>query len=225
MAARVDGGWRLDGTAPWYTGWGLSDIALVAGATPDARAVFALVEPRPGPHLHAGEPMAVAAVAAALTVALTFDGLVVPDRDVVSVRVLAEWARADRGVAVNAVPAVFGLTESAVRLLDAAGRDRDEPAAVEAARRLGERLVAVRGEAYRLLDDVPPDEAVAQRLGLRAAAGRLAVEATTALVVAGAGAAMATASPAQRKAREALFLLVQAQTREARTAALRLWGR
>src|SRR5689334_23949979 len=52
LAARPDGGgWTFTGTAPWYTGWGLNDVALVAGLTDDDRAVFALVEPREGPHL------------------------------------------------------------------------------------------------------------------------------------------------------------------------------
>lgn len=51
------------------------------------------------------------------------------------------------------------------------------------------------------------------------------VDTTTALVIAGAGGSMAISSPAQRKAREALFLLVQAQTRASRTANLQVLAR
>jgi hypothetical protein len=51
------------------------------------------------------------------------------------------------------------------------------------------------------------------------------VDATSALVVAGAGRSMAMTSPAQRKAREGLFLLVQAQTKDSRTANLEAIGR
>jgi siroheme synthase len=59
---------------------------------------------------------------------------------------------------------------------------------------------------------------------VRARAGRLAVDAAPALVVAGAGRSMLLTSPAQRLLREAAFLLVQAQTAEARAAALDHFG-
>lgn len=225
LAARPDaaspGGWRFTGSAPWYTGWGINDVALVAGLTDDDRAVFALVTPREGPHLHAGPVLRTAALAAASTVVLALDDLPVPPDAVVSVQPAAEWAAGDALVTVNAPPAAFGLAESALLLLAEHGHRRGEPAAVAAAEALAVRVAAVRDGAYALLDGAAPDEAVAERLELRARALRLAVECTTALVTAGAGGAMVTASPAQRKAREALFLLVQAQTAQIRAATLR----
>jgi alkylation response protein AidB-like acyl-CoA dehydrogenase len=91
LAARPDGtGWTFTGTAPWYTGWGLNDVALVAGLTDDDRAVFALVEPREGPHLQAGPVLRTAALAAARTVVLTLDGLPVPPDAVVLVQPAAQ---------------------------------------------------------------------------------------------------------------------------------------
>jgi hypothetical protein len=225
-AGRERDGWRLDGTAPWYTGWGLNDVALVGAATPDGQVVTGLVAAQESPGVRAGDPVRVAAVQAARTVPLLLDGHLLADADVVAVRPVGEWARDDARVTVNASPAVFGLTESAILLLACGAPGRPaEPVAVAAARRLAARLVAVRGAVRHLLDDVPPDEEVPRRLELRAQAGRLAVEATTALVVAGAGGAMSLASPAQRKVREAVFLLVQAQTRPARVAALDAVGR
>ncbi|HYY10942.1 MAG TPA: acyl-CoA dehydrogenase family protein, partial [Kineosporiaceae bacterium] len=63
LTATPDGdGWRLDGTAPWYTGWGLNDVALAGALTDDDRVVLALVEPRPSATLSAGEPLATAAL-------------------------------------------------------------------------------------------------------------------------------------------------------------------
>jgi len=225
-ATRERDGWRLDGTAPWYTGWGLNDVALVGAATSDGQVVTGLVAAREGPGVRAGEPVRVAALQAACTVPLVLDAHLVADADVVAVRPLGEWARDDARVTVNALPAVFGLTESAVLLLARGAPGRPvEPAAVAAAGRLAARLVAVRSAVRHLLDHVPPDDEAPRRLDLRAQAGRLAVEATTALVVAGAGGAMSLASPAQRKLREAVFLLVQAQTRPVRLAALDAVGR
>jgi hypothetical protein len=225
LAARPDGaGWRFDGTAPWYTGWGINDVALVAGLTDDDRAVFALVEPREGPRLHAGPPLRTAALAAASTVVLTLDDLPVPPDAVVVVQPAAEWAANDALVTVNAPPAAFGLAASALRLLAEHGVRRHERAAVEAARALAARLGAARARAYALLDDVAPQEALDERLVLRAEALRLGVECATALVAAGAGGAMLSTAPAQRKAREALFLLVQAQTAQVRAATLRAFA-
>lgn len=219
-ASPDDDGWRLDGTAPWYTGWGLTDTALVGGLTDDDRVVWALVEPRPSATLRAGDPMATAALAAARTVPLMFDRHRVAAPDIVAVQPAADWAARDAQGTANTSPAVFGLAESALRLLAEHGVRRREPAAVAAAAALGAELDAVRSHAYHLVDAVPPGEALQERIALRARALRLAVDAGTALVTAGAGGAMAAAAPGQRKAREALFLLVQAQTADVRAATL-----
>jgi alkylation response protein AidB-like acyl-CoA dehydrogenase len=231
-AVRAGGGWRLDGVAPWYTGWGLNDVALLAAATPGGEVLLCLLPAAEGQGLRASAPMRVAALQAAVTVRLTVEGVHVADADVVSRLRIEDWAAADRRVTVNVNPAVLGVAESALRLLAGHGRQRGEPAACAAAQRLAERWVDLRSAAYGLLDGDGDggrgrdfERTVPERLRLRAEAGRLAVEAATALVIAGAGGAMAASSPAQRKAREALFLLVQAQTRDARTAALDAVGR
>jgi hypothetical protein len=221
IAATPDaGGWRLYGTTPWYTGWGLTDVALVGALTDDDRVVWALVEPRPSATLRAGEQLGTAALAAACTVPLTFDDHPVSGSDVVAVQAATDWAAVDALATANTSPAVFGLAESALRLLAEHGVRRREPAAVAAAAALEAELDAVRDRAYHLLDVVPPGEALGERVALRARALRLAVDAGTALVTAGAGGAMAAGAPAQRKAREALFLLVQAQTADVRAATL-----
>ncbi len=221
LTATPDGdGWRLDGTAPWYTGWGLNDVALVGALTVDDRVVLALVPARASATLRAGEPLATAALAAARTVGLTLTAHPVAAGDVVAMQPAPEWAAADARGTVNASPAVFGLAASSLRLLAEHGVRRREPAAVAAAAALGAELDGVRQRAYRLLDEVPAGEAPEERLALRARALRLAVDAGTALVTAGAGGAMAADAAAQRKAREGLFLLVQAQTAAVRAATL-----
>jgi hypothetical protein len=221
LSATPDGdGWRFDGAAPWYTGWGLNDIALVGALTDDDRVVLALVEPRESATLHAGDPLATAALTAARTVVLTFEGHPVTAQDVVSVQPWTQWAASDAMGTANTSPAVFGLAESSLRLLAEHGVRRREPAAVAAAAALGAQLDAVRDRAYQLIDTVPAGESLEERTALRARALRLAVDAGTALVTAGAGGAMAAGAPAQRKAREALFLLVQAQTADIRAATL-----
>jgi alkylation response protein AidB-like acyl-CoA dehydrogenase len=223
-ATRDGDGWRLDGTAPWYTGWGINDVALVAGVGPGQEAVFGLVPAREGPGLSASAPMRVAALESAVTVTLTLSGCRIPGDAVVSVEPLERWRAGDRVRTLDVQPAVFGVAGSALRLLHRLGVERDQPAAVAAAQRLGEAVRTLREQVYRLVDDAPAGSRAQLRLSLRAGAQQLMTDATTALVIAGAGGSMAAGAPAQRKAREALFMLVQAQTASGREAALGLWG-
>jgi len=219
LATRVDGGWRFDGTVPWYTGWGLNDVCLLAGRTgtdPD-EAVFAVVPAVAGPHLAASAPLALLAMSATRTVELAVDGLVVGEDDVARVLPMARWAAADARRTPNANPAVFGVARAALAGL--AGHDEARvPGLSAAVAAFGVRLADVRARAYRLLDEVPDGEALEQRLELRVQAGRLALDLTAAEVAASAGAAMTAGSAAQRHAREALFFVVQAQTAAARGA-------
>ncbi|MBX7554723.1 acyl-CoA dehydrogenase family protein [Streptomyces sp. NPDC004232] len=207
---REAGGLRFDGTVPWYTGWGLNDVLLLAGVTEAGEVLFAFAEAREQPGLRASEPMRLAALTAARTVSMELSGLRLPE-DAVALRMpYARWASGDRARTLNANPAVFGVARAALDLLD------EEPAAP-----LRARLDDVRRRAYALADHPVPLERAEERLAVRAEAYEVLRRATTAAVVAGGGRSMALSSRAQRLAREALFLLVQGQTTETRTAHLR----
>ncbi|MET8948487.1 acyl-CoA dehydrogenase family protein [Streptomyces sp. NPDC004542] len=205
---RDRGGVRFDGTVPWYTGWGLNDVLLLAGLTDSGEAVLAFTEARDQPGLRASRPVRLAALTAARTVSLELDGLWLPEESVALRTPYARWAAADRARTVNASPAVFGVAEAALALLD------EETAAPVRA-----RLDEVRRRAYALADD-PADGDLAERLALRTQSYDVMRTATTAAVVAGGGRAMTLHSKAQRLAREGLFLLVQGQTAQSRRAHL-----
>ncbi|MFF8971759.1 acyl-CoA dehydrogenase family protein [Streptomyces sp. NPDC014995] len=206
---RERGGRRFDGTVPWYTGWGLNDVMLLAGVTDAGEALFAFAEAREQPGLRASQPMRLAALTASRTVSLDLDGFWLPEEAVVLRTPYERWAAADRVKTVSAGPAVFGITESALALLD-----EDTAAPLRA------RLTEVRREAYALADHPVPHEFLEERLARRTEAYEVLRAATTAAVVAGGGRSMLLSSRAQRLAREALFLLVQGQTPESRTAHL-----
>ncbi|MFJ8944874.1 acyl-CoA dehydrogenase family protein [Streptomyces sp. NPDC102395] len=209
-ATRERGGWRFDGTVPWYTGWGLNDVMLLAGVTDADEALFVFVEAREQPGLTASEPMRLAALTAARTVSLRLEGLRVPEEAVALRTPYERWAAADRPKTVSANPAVFGLARAALTLLD---EDTAAP--------LRTRLADVRRRAYALADRPDPQERAAERLELRTRAYEILQAATVAAVVAGGGRSMLLTNRAQRLAREALFLLVQGQTRESRASHLR----
>ncbi|MFD3505695.1 acyl-CoA dehydrogenase family protein [Streptomyces sp. NPDC058676] len=207
---RERGGRRFDGTVPWYTGWGLNDVMLLAGVTDTDEALFAFTEAREQPGLRASPPLRLAALTAARTVSLELDGLWLPEDAVVLRQPYEQWAAADRTKTVNASPAVFGITETALTLLD---DTTAEP--------LRARLTDIRARAYALTDHPAAEEHREERLALRTQAYELMRAATTAAVVAGGGRSLTLTNRAQRLDREALFLLVQGQTAESRRAHLK----
>lgn len=217
-AVRVSGGWRYDGAVPWCTGWGLNDVIALGGATDDGRVVFSVVPALEGDGVVAGEPMRLSALSAARTVQLQLTGVVVPDERVALIQPHGEWAAADLRTTVNANPALLGITAAALARLAEIGAQRSLAEAVSAADHLQAGLAQVRQAAYGLADDPASDPA--QCLQWRVRAQRLCLDATAAVVAAGAGGSMRVDDPAQRWAREAAFLLVQSQTLDARRAVL-----
>lgn len=211
-AEPAPGGWRFTGTVAWCTGWGLADLVLLGGTAPDGRVVLALVPMAPGPGVEASAPLALAAMGGTATVMLRLDRLAVSDEQVLSVTDGDAWAAADALTNANVQPSTFGVARAA---LDALRGTDGATAAV-----LSPRLDEVRDRAYRLADEVTPDESVEPKLAARAEALLLGVEITSAYVASVGGRAMDLAHPAQRWAREALFHLVQAQTRPVRHATL-----
>jgi alkylation response protein AidB-like acyl-CoA dehydrogenase len=212
---RTPGGWVFRGTAPWYTGWGINDVAVIAGVSDRGEVVFALMPAEATPHLRPGEPSATLTIGGARTVPLHLDDVQVGDDGVLAVEPVEQWRRHDEAKAANVSPAVLGVTHAALRLLSTGRDDR----AWRAADRLRPRADAVREEAYALLDaDASLD--VARRLELRAEAIRLGLHATQLAVIAGGGRSMLRTDRAQLYARWALFLSVQAQTAPLRAALL-----
>ncbi|MGP4087568.1 acyl-CoA dehydrogenase family protein [Streptomyces sp. KR55] len=213
-ATAVRGGWRFDGTVPWYTGWGLNDVMLLAGVTDSAELVFAFADTREQPGLHPSPPIRLAALTAARTVSLELDGLWLPEESVVLRTPQEKFALVDVARSTNTSPAVFGIAYAALDLLES---DSD---ARKTALSLRSRLDEVRERAYALADHPAPQEHVDERLALKTRAYDLLRAATTAAIVVGGGRSMSLDSRAQRLAREGMFLLVQGQTAEVRRAHL-----
>jgi alkylation response protein AidB-like acyl-CoA dehydrogenase len=209
-AVPEEGGWRFEGRVPWYTGWGLNDVMLLAGVTDTAEVVFVFAEAREQPGLTPSAPMRLAALTAARTVSLELDGLRVPAEAVVLRVAQEEFAAVDLPRAANASPAVFGVARAALELV------ARSPEGEETAEALGARLDQVRREAYALADRPAGHDCVPERLAVKTRAYDLLRAATTAAIVAGGGRSMELGSRAQRLAREGMFLLVQGQTAEAR---------
>ncbi len=213
FATRVDGGWSLSGFQPWCTGWGLTDVVLVGALVEDTdEVVFGLVPSGDRDALRSAGELGLAAMAGTSTHALRLDDLVLRDEDVVLRTARGPWAEADQRANANVQPSTYGIALAAVDLLQ-----EREPATAEALR---ERVLELRAQAYRLIDDVDPAEQVEERLELRAASLLLALECCTALLAARGGQGMDLREPAQRLLRAAAFQLVHSQAPHVRAATL-----
>lgn len=217
-ARRVEGGWQLDGRAPWATSWGMADWFAVAAEADHDQLVWAMIAGDGAPGVVA-RPLALPVLGATGTVALEFERCVVPDAHIVEIEGLAAWRVADRRRASIGQPAVLGVAERALGLLGARGDDAD---AVAAAERLRAELAA----RWRCDDELVAalaagEDAIERASDHRAGCLDLGRRATTALLASVGGHGMELDHPAQRLMREADFYVIQAQTAEGRASTLR----
>jgi alkylation response protein AidB-like acyl-CoA dehydrogenase len=196
-ARPVPGGYVLDGSAPWVTGWDMIDVIYTLARDDAGNIVAALLPAQVGATLAAtGLPLV--AVNASRTVVLTFTGHFVPADLITDVMPYAQWlARDASGLRPNGSLSL-GIGSRCCRLLGELARD-DERFAANASQLAAE--LAVRRAA---LDDADP----AAMPGARAAASAFAFQAAGVLVAAAGSHAIVAGEHPQRLAREALFLLV-----------------
>ena len=219
-ACRVDGGWQLDGFAPWTTSWGIAQHFAIAAETEDGQLVWSMIaaDSTAGIEPH---PLRLPVLAATGTVALGVDRCRVTDSNVVAIMDANAWRAADRRTASIGQTAVLGAADRAIRLLADAARTPTDPALEVAARlraELDERWI----DDEALLPSVLAfdDDDIVAASTHRAACLDLGQRSTTALLAATGGGGMDLAHPAQRLARETMFYVIQAQTNDGRTGTL-----
>ena len=203
-ARPAGGGWRLDGTAPWVTGWGLIDLVQVLARGPDDTVVTLIMDAAAQPGLTVTRERLVA-VDASVTVRLGFDGVMIPpDRFVGQVPFDPAVSVQPAGLRVNGSLAL-GVANRCGRLLGQAPLD-DEVTACR------DRL------------DAAVQAGPAPMADARAAASELALRAAAALTVRDGAHAITIDQHAQRLAREALFLLVFGSRPGIKSALLQRFG-
>ena len=187
-AEPAEGGWRLDGTAPWVTGWGLIDLVQVVARGPDDTVVTLIMDAAAQPGLTATRQRLVA-VDAAVTVRLGFEGVLIPaERFVDQVPFDPAVSVQPAGLRLNGSLAL-GVARRCARLLGPGPLD--------------DEVTACRDRLDAALGADPEPMAVA-----RAVASELALRAAAALAVRDGGNSVTVDQHPQRLAREALFLLV-----------------
>ncbi|MEI8259998.1 MAG: acyl-CoA dehydrogenase family protein [Actinomycetes bacterium] len=227
-ATRVTGGWRIDGTLDWVTSWDIADVIVVTaravGADDGTLVAFVI----PGGHsespcptgVNVGEPLALLAMTGTHTRPVTFENTVIDDHDVLAVVEFEAWLAEDRLRTADTNPATFGLIRASVAELDERATLCKDELMARQVRAIIAECRQLRARAYELIGEPDREATRPERLAVRAASLDLAVRAATANVVAAAGAAMLSGTSTERRLRESMFLLVQAQTQDTRAASI-----
>jgi len=203
-AEPAEGGWRLDGTAPWVSGWGLIDLLFVVARGPADSVVSLIIDATDAAGLTVSRQRLIA-VDASVTVRLDFDGVVVPAARFVSQAPFDPAASLrPEGLRVNGSLAL-GVARRCGRLLGPGPLD-DELATCRAG-----LDAAVTGDA-------------AAMARARATASELALRAAAALAVRDGSKSATVDQHAPRLSREALFLLVFGSRPGIKNALLRQLG-
>lgn len=177
------GGYRLDGTAPWVSGWGMVDVLGTAARNADDDISWLLVDAQESATLRV-RPQRMVAANATNTVTVEFTAHPVPADRLVTVGTLAQHAEGEPFTKRLNGALVLGVARRAVQLLD------DPSWTAE-------------------LDDCRAElDAMADVDAARARAGDFAVRAATASVVRAAGAGVLEGADPQRLLREAGLMLV-----------------
>lgn len=212
LARRVDGGWELDGLAPWITSADVADDLLVGALTEDHQpGIFWIDRTSPGIQIDPLPP--IVALSASHTGPVRFVRAFVPEARIVhppGPLALGSHTSLPIGQAFLALGHCSGLLEAiaadptpeALRLVDQSAGVLDD---------LQRRVVEHCRQAK-------PDPA--EGLMLRADTIELVVRLSAAAVAVHKGAALTHHHPVQRLARESMFLLVWACPGSLRSATL-----
>jgi len=202
-ATRVDGGYVLNGTIPWCTGLNHSDFIVAGAALEDAQQILVLLRhDQPGVHL--GPPLNLVALNCTLTGPIELNQVLVEDQWLLRRPTANALAGRRNGLTLGQTFIATGLTQAALNLI--AGHDSDRARA--ACARFAQQLAELRSEIAILCQPGRESDANTANARLRGACNDLALCATHAAIALYKGTALLSAHPAQRLAREAMFLLV-----------------
>ncbi|MGH9041300.1 MAG: acyl-CoA dehydrogenase family protein [Acidimicrobiia bacterium] len=195
------GGWRLDGIAPWVTGWTRIDLLHTAARDADDSVVWLMVDAVDQPGLTI-ERQRLVAVDASVTVELRFDGVRVPAERLIRTTPYEPGLYNLERILRTAGFLSVGVADRCCRLLGPSPLD-DEVMTVHKA------LLTTDA------DGIPAVRAAASELAARAAVTLVAATGSTSILV--------DRHP-QRLAREAMFLLVFGSRPPIKAALLSLLG-
>jgi alkylation response protein AidB-like acyl-CoA dehydrogenase len=202
-ARRVQGAYVLNGTIPWCTGVHQSQFIVAGAVLEDGQQLLLLLQ-RDLSGMQMGEPMAMVALTNTLTSSLQLKNVMVEDSWVMRGPAQGVLGGRRNGLTLGQTFIATGLTQSALDLISRHDSDR----ARSAHERFSEQLTHLRKEVQDLSQPGRETDAGEANARLRGACNELALRVTHAAIAIYKGAALLQDHPAQRLAREAMFLLV-----------------
>lgn len=220
-AEPVEGGYELNGAAPWVTGIGFFAECVTAATLPSGEILFVLHSLIEGGGLTLSDPMKLASMEVVQTVSAKFDGFFVDAGNVLYERP-ANWIENNDmiNIALQS-PFALGCAQAGIDILEENFRRKGLDQIAATASALSAELAECRIEAYGAMDERDNTE---RSLLARAWGIDLALRCAAAAVVSSSGAGNSVEHPAQRVYREALVFSVSAQTGPIMEATLRRLG-
>jgi alkylation response protein AidB-like acyl-CoA dehydrogenase len=202
-ATRTDGGYRIDGLIPWSTGAAAATWIVAGAVIEDGRQLLFLL-PMSDPGVTAGPPLPLVALRESWTGRVKCDHVIIDDRLVLKGPGPKVMAGRKKSLPLGQAFLALGLCRGALDLIG----EHPAPAAARAAERFRGQLDRLRAEVVGLSADGREADATAAGPRARGECNDLAVRMTYAAVALYKGGALVVPHPAQRLAREAMFLLV-----------------
>ena len=223
-AARVEGGYTLQGTVPWASGLGLMTHVLLGAVADDDRALFFWLPFAPATGMRFGPLQDLAVMRATCTVSVICEELFVPDASLVGDDRTGYWRVQHGGALTNPVSYLLGIGAACLDGLRAASARTGTLPAPEQVETLACALAEEREGYYGLqrrggrgaVDQEVLDALLAARVRITDLVLRLA----TLAIAAEGGTAHLRANAAQRHLREASFFLTATVNRSTREALL-----
>ncbi len=214
-ATATDGGWLINGDAPFVSGWGIVDVLQISARDtaggPDGMIVSGLVDAEAGAGLTVEELQLVAAQGSN-TVRLRFKSYLLPAQQLTTETSQSDFLANQLRSSRRNGSLAMGVAGRCIRMIGEAGRP-------EVAALLRAEQDTIRNRLDRGLAD-PETLPTA-----RAAASELAYRAAGALVAAAGSSGVRKCQHAQRLVREATFTLVAASRPDINGSLLDLFGR
>jgi alkylation response protein AidB-like acyl-CoA dehydrogenase len=202
-ALRVEGGYLVNGFVPWCTGASESQFIVAGAVLEDGQQILFLIQPD-WPGVELGEPMRMVALSNTMTAAIHLKQVMIEDSWVLRGPAAAVLGGRRNSLTLGQTFVATGLTRAALNLIKAHDSDR----ARSAYDRFAQQLAEVRQEVQALSQPGREAEAGQANARLRGACNELALRVTHAAIAMYKGTALLLDHPAQRLAREAMFLLV-----------------
>lgn len=214
-AIPVEGGYQIEGTVPWVTGFGFFQDFIVAATRPDGQAVYGMVPfietiQTTGGKIAFSEPMKLGAIASTNTVTATLTHWFLPEDRILFVKPAGAIYENDKNNVLHHGFFALGCAKAGLDIVEATYHKKQLPLIKLAFESLNEEVTRCQTAMMQALS--PDSQPWEERLQLRAWAINLAQRCTTAAVTVTSGAANFRYHAAQRVYREALVFTVSGQT-------------